>query len=132
MEDEDRKILTEFLGECWHELDQNVNEETDIDICIKCGQHIGDLGIGWDWRYLEKIEKRRPIQRTFDTWEDFGALWDAVIESNRLLDFLDEVNVPDDEIYDMRSGVGELLKHIIDIDRFPFLVSKAIKEGVIK
>ena len=114
MKDEDRKILTEFLGERWEE---SYRIDHGQDYSFK----------GYDYQF-ETVDQNR----TFDTWEDFGALWDAVIESNRLLDFLDEVNVPDDEIYDMRSGVGELLKHIIDIDRFPFLVSKAIKEGVIK
>ena len=110
MQDEDRKVLTEFLGERWINID-NFDDEGICKVCGEC----------WEVHH----------NRTFDTWEDFGALWDAVIESNRLLDFLDEVNVPDDEIYDMRSGVGELLKYIIDIDRFPPLVLKARKEGIL-
>ena len=111
MEDEDRKILTEFLGECWFDVD-NFDSEGICKICGEC----------WEAHH----------HYTFDTWEDFGALWDGVVCSNKLLDFLDEIHVPDDEIYDMRSGVGELLKHIVDIDRFPFLVIKAIKKGILK
>jgi hypothetical protein len=83
MDDETRKLLTEeYLGECWHELDQNVLEERDIDWCLKCHTHIGCLGVGWQWFYPEdkSIEIRRAIHRTFDTPDDMVALKDRLVE----------------------------------------------------
>ena len=90
MDDETRKLLTEeYLGECWHELDQNVLEERDIDWCLKCHTHIGCLGVGWQWFYPEdkSIEIRRAIHRTFDTPDDMVALKGRLVEKGDKADF---------------------------------------------
>jgi len=56
MNDADRKYLTEWGGECWHDAE---NDET----CSKCGKSFRGY-------YFESVN------RTFDTWEDFGWLWE--------------------------------------------------------
>ena len=60
MNDEDRKFLTEWGGDCWHEFDWAVGGRR----CKKCGE--------WD---LEN--------RTFDTWADFGWLWGGFLVQSR-------------------------------------------------
>jgi len=58
MKDEYRKILTEFLGKCWHEQGNksrfNPWNQTQTFICAKCDACIN----------------RRP----FDSWQDLGDL----------------------------------------------------------
>jgi hypothetical protein len=54
MKEEDKKWLTELIWECWH-----VRSAENEYQCAKCRQ-IGGLN-----------------HRTFTTWADFGALWEA-------------------------------------------------------
>ena len=62
MEDQDRKILTEFLGECWHEWEDRHITDFSPSKCKKCGYETVQV-----FHY-----------RTFDTWEDFGMLWEKI------------------------------------------------------
>jgi len=115
MDNEDRKILTEFLGECWFAKPSN-----HFEACC-CGDCL-------DYR---------QCNRTFDTWEDFGALINKIASQDKWEDFLDScadstmgyfknVVVSEDMYYGFRF-VGAL----IDKDYFPILVLEAIKEGVL-
>lgn len=65
MTTDDRKMLTEYLGECWHEwgyVRGSVKQE--IFQCVKCGET------------CKGIVNCHQKQRTFDNWTDFGVLWE--------------------------------------------------------
>ena len=57
MTDEDKKLLTEFLDECWHEF---INDGR----CDICGAVMGN-------------------PRTFDTWQDLGDLKEKLVEKGK-------------------------------------------------
>jgi len=63
MKDEDKKILTEFLGECWYE---------------KCT----GVKAPWGTVYPSQDTSTDP-NRTFNTWGDFGALIERVEEKDQ-------------------------------------------------
>jgi len=70
MNDDRRKLLTEYLGECWHEVKRPKNEPTVFSkSCIKCKRRI-------------TIIRNDPIDRdrTFTTPYDFFALKDTLVE----------------------------------------------------
>ena len=69
MKDQERKTLTGFLGECWH-----IRGEY-YDICHKCKKELPDGDYG-------------DINRTFDTWEDFGALMEKIEKKDLFLSWL--------------------------------------------
>ena len=116
MDNEDRKILTGFLGECWHEE----GKAAVANHCIHCG-----------------LEIVKMTFRTFDTWEDFGALWEKICEDEEHLELFLTFISPDPE------------KHYSDFSYFPAVLEKrmaweqstakercllvlhAIKEGVL-
>ena len=93
MQDEDRKVLTEFLGECWFNID-NFDDEGICKICGEC----------WEVHH----------NRTFDTWEDFGALIERVEEKDQWDDLFLFGYLP----YHKTEG--------------PLIILKAINAGVIK
>ena len=108
MEEKDRKILTEFLGECWH--DTRDKYQRCSNLCAICG--------------------KERIYRTFDTWNDFGMLWVQASNSTSWCAFFGWAI----ERFSGTKGFGFSLEGIdwfIDKDRFPFLVLEAIKEGVL-
>ena len=61
LNEEDRKWLTEYLGECWHELKET--EYGDFE-CNKCGFEI----------------RKRVFNRVFTTPGDFFALKDKLVK----------------------------------------------------
>ncbi len=70
MNDERRRLLTEWLGGCWHEwqnrvCDPNRKCETIPD-CKKCG-------------IICKYDGSTD-NRTFDTWADLGAVKEKMVE----------------------------------------------------
>jgi hypothetical protein len=67
MNDERRKVLTEYLGECWHETFGELQKDTMFFTCQKCGKefHFADTEIG--------------IQRTFDTDAAMMALFRKMV-----------------------------------------------------
>lgn len=91
--EEQRKLLTEWLGECWHEIGK-------YDLyCPKCdGQQ------GFD-------------RRTFDNWEDFGAV-------------VEKLGWGFIHTFEKEFLLGVSSKEYPE--RFCILVAEAIKEGVIK
>ena len=58
MNDDQRKRLTLYLGECWH-------EEAEDGECYKCISYAGPF-------------HSLPEQRTFTTYEDLGSLKEAL------------------------------------------------------
>ena len=70
MKDEDRKFLTEKMGECFHEIITEQPYRVDeVDV--------GSLYLCSCEKLLQKweISRHRAHNRTFTTWEDFGAVW---------------------------------------------------------
>ena len=112
MKDEDRKVLTEFLGECWHEWNPSFT-------CMKCG-------------IMASINSSDYL--TFDTWEDFGALKDAIIEAGKWFEFRRFADLKDPENVGCgnecdTNALFELW--FTDKDRFPELILEATKEGIL-
>ena len=93
--EEQRKLLTEWLGECWHEWHF---APEDVTPCLKC--------------------RSRKDNRTFDNWNDFGAVveklgWGYITYFTPKMPY-----------------VGITTKEYPE--RFCILVAEAIKEGVTK
>lgn len=109
MKDEDRKILTEFLGEEWNTIDSVRNE-------------IGDLGV-----LIYYGTKPELNNRTFDTWEDFGMLWEKVESKDLFISWLYMCYFGDiDKIMSWNRWEKKLPE-----DRC-LIILRAIKDGVLK
>jgi hypothetical protein len=65
MNDESRKRLTLYLGECWHERYKNWKK---MFSCKKCGESCVE-------------------GRSFDSWTDLGALVERIMKRNDYFDF---------------------------------------------
>ena len=64
MTDQDKRLLTEFLGECWHEPDATYKPLTDDTFkCLKC-QVINARRLDFtDWRVVGRlIEKAEDVE----------------------------------------------------------------------
>ena len=121
MKDDDRKILTEFLGES---IDHVWEIEGPTARCYQCG----------DVRDAESIPEAGPCRiRTFDTWEDFGALWNKAKESKGWQLFISKIYYAESSHHTIEANdyPGYIDVEQIDKDRFPPLVLEAIKEGVL-
>lgn len=74
LSDEQKKMLTEFLGECWHE------SEEDDRRCIHCQKHLE----GWWIKDLKNndifIVNSKIEYRTFTSWQDLGDLKEKIVE----------------------------------------------------
>ena len=71
MTDEDKKLLTEFLGECWH-------GEVDGHTC-SC-----DMKFYYKKQLLDHIQNdNKNRQRSFTTWQDMGDLKEKLVEKGR-------------------------------------------------
>ena len=67
MNDTDRQFLTEWGGECWHEISDDAEPSY---VCPKCGIILTAIHYS-DWN-------PKAFYRTFDTWADFGWLWEKL------------------------------------------------------
>ena len=105
----DRKILTEFLGEEFNTI-ASVREE------------IGELGV-----LLYYGAKPELDNRTFDTWEDFGALWEK-IEKTLQTDAFEVWNIK----WKKRNFITTKTPIVYILANRCILVLEAIKEGVLK
>ena len=76
-----RRLLTEWLGECYHEPDRDSavgcyqGEYTVRQTCEKCG------------KILSTTEKVYLGNRTFDTWQDLGDLKEKLVEKGLWINF---------------------------------------------
>jgi hypothetical protein len=77
MTENQKRLLTEFLGECWHESLETRKCQNCGEVMAICDHIPGD---GVDWKH-----------RTFTTWQDLGDVKDKLVENGRLTDFLEWV-----------------------------------------
>ena len=79
MKDEDRKLLTEAMGECWHEtILRTTMDKCWLNVC-SCGANTGP----------NSTEKHiNDSNRTFDNWHDFGVLWEWASKQDWWLDMV--------------------------------------------
>ncbi len=76
MNDDRRKMLTEYIGECWHDTHGGVSDDMMSFRCSQCGK----------WRHFAEIEIFP--QRTFTTWADLGAVYSKMVEKGALFHFM--------------------------------------------
>jgi len=69
MTDKDKKLLTEFLGEGWHEI---INRVKSIEYGELCKCTCGAVNCEKD-----------SMHRTFDTWQDLGDLKTELEKKNK-------------------------------------------------
>jgi hypothetical protein len=72
----DRKLLTEYLGECWHEwqyIKGSIRQE--LFQCCKCGEA------------CKGVASEEQKQRTFTTREDLYDLFGKIYEAGRWEEF---------------------------------------------
>ena len=113
--EEQRKLLTEWLEECWHEI-SCINGER---MC-SCGV-VGNLN----------IILAHKGNRTFTTWEDFGAVVERLQPLGVQMVILcaaGENKFSASKKHTVSDGVEALTNP----ERFCILVAEAINEGVIK
>ncbi len=117
MTPENCKIVTEYIGECWHEV-----EYEGDSFCRYCGEHYTSIQ-----------------NRTFTTWNDFGAVFEKLVEKGDWREF-HETQYDywwDDEIHwekeHKEADFNEwLLSRLPDgTYRLCQLVADALREGVI-
>jgi len=119
----DRKRLTEFLGECWHNYE-------DLDKfgpyrrmrCSKCKKYINGV-------YYTTISD--IFNRTFATPDDFLALKDKLEEKGKWLEFDEWAYMQWDSLKpfnDLSRHLGEQSDWLINAPRFCWLVNEWLKE----
>lgn len=107
--DERRKLLTEYLGECWHEP-----SDDDYMLCRHCGATF--IGVWRDdggFRHMEAIVE----QRTFTLDSDMMALFRTIYRNAKWNDFV--YWLVDNSIYD--TAIPEIF---LEPERFCLLVSE--------
>ena len=88
MIDETRKLLTEYLGECWHDLNSTLHK---CPICAK-----------------PFIAYRKDMRRTFTTREDMMDLYKAIVKRGEWGNFTEEIYYDWEDIRGfVRPGPGE-------------------------
>lgn len=86
MTDEQRKALTLYLGECWHEAEKRyvnlggMNTEVPMWICKHCGDGSTSSDISW------------AKHRTFTTDADMMALYRRIEKDGKWDDFVKHTN----------------------------------------
>ena len=117
--DDDRRLLTEFLGECWH-YDPILREY------IPSGDYIQFVGL-----VCPKCNEPYLEHRTFTTWQDTGDLKKRIVEMGEWYQFAkfaklswDAEQVGKKFVYDDLYFSAVLMDPI----RFPELVAGWLKE----
>jgi len=113
MTEEQRKIATEYLGECWHDKAGSFSAYNPNKEC-QCGL--------------------RSHRRTFTTWKDFGDLKDAIVKKGEWGSFLlyaedcwcNDDNAPCDLCI---PGDAQYLDWLISIDRISLMLEWIEKKG---
>ena len=73
MTDENKKLLTEYLGECWHEIAEPITDWEEPVFCLKCKQQVS-----WTWTPPEKPTVRQhqvALNYPFTTPADLHAVY---------------------------------------------------------
>jgi len=76
--DDDRKMLTEYLGECWHEIAEPITDWEEPVFCLKCKQQVS-----WTWTPPEKPTVRQhqvALNYHFTTPADLHAVYSKMVE----------------------------------------------------
>lgn len=71
MNSERDKFLTEAMGECWHEYNEEISDK-----CCKCEEDILPYVKAWLATPENKAEPVIERLFNFSTWEGFGKLWE--------------------------------------------------------
>lgn len=122
MTDEDRKFLTEQMGECWHAISHYSQSRTLTEMvlpCTKCGKLFG----------IQDLFSVARGNRTFTTWTDFGAVWEWATGQEWFESFL--LWGHDKWIFDetaLEATYTGQLHWLIDLTRFPALVVEFLRE----
>lgn len=132
MNTEQKKAVTEWLGECWHEA-----SEDDYMLCKHCGITFqGEWRDDGGFRHFHAILR----QRTFATWSDFGACWERLVEKGQWHKFWgysydlwwdDNVDMVI-RVYDWNYFHWLLSRTEDGTFLLCNLIAKALKEGVLK
>ncbi len=116
--EQDRKRLTEFLGECWHE------EEVENDAqCKHCEYNVSGVEYGSD--YIS------DYNRTFATPDDFFALKEKLVEKGWWMKFrlfTYELWINSLPISSSVYGLEIFEEWLINAPRFCWLVNEWLKE----
>lgn len=122
LSDEQKKMLTEFLGECWHE------SEEDDRRCIHCQKHLE----GWRIKDLKNndifIVNSKIEYRTFTSWQDLGDLKENIVKMGEWESFLiyaASTFSPDREMKNFTN-------YLLDPTRFSELVARWWEERKVK
>ena len=113
-----RRKLTEFLCECWHDPYWHDMRGT---VCIKCDEPVS-----------------LSHDRTFDTWDDLGALKEKLVEKGGWNEFLERGTraLPANMIFcDNKPAQlysADAILWLMNPSRFCQLVLEAIELGMIK
>ena len=79
MNDEDKKLLTEFLVECWHEY---TFEKQPEDECGEFSCWVCRCG------HRTQFWQRQRQNRTFTTWQDLGDLISMLGKKEKVREFM--------------------------------------------
>ncbi len=114
LDDDRRKLLTKYLGECWHEP-----SDDDYMLCRHCGITFqGSWRDDGGFRHMEAIVE----QRTFKTDTDMMTLFRAIFSINEW----DASFVPWLRYHpDYDTTIPEIFR---EPEKFCFLVSEWLKE----
>ena len=78
LNDERRKALTEYLGECWHETFGELQKDTMFFTCQKCS------------KVFQFADTELGIQRTFDKDADMMALFRKMVDRSDALKIMEK------------------------------------------
>lgn len=109
-----KKLLTRFLGECWHEGDRRT--------CKHCGEimaicdHISGDGVDWE-------------HRTFDAWQDLGDLKEKLEEKGLWTKFYNYcASIHQDENTSDKRSVVRFTVWLLNPATFMTLVAEFLKD----
>ena len=88
MTDENKKLLTEYMGDCWHEPGDQVSKESPVMQCAKCKKYYHPMS-GF---------------HTFTTREDMMDLYEAIAKKGEWDSF-------DNYSWNYRKGASVNLAH---------------------
>jgi uncharacterized protein YprB with RNaseH-like and TPR domain len=87
MTETQRKWLTEYLGECWHEWITGIPPEIFLEQCAKCGQVKTDFDLNRTFTTIQDkhdlleavIKKEQSIYHVFSSWSLDTGMDDFVV-----------------------------------------------------
>jgi uncharacterized protein YprB with RNaseH-like and TPR domain len=86
MTETQRKFLTEYLGECWHDYQTGIPPEIFLEQCTKCGQIKTDFDLNRTFTtiqdkqdLLEAVIKKESIYHVFSSWSLDTGMDDFVV-----------------------------------------------------